>query len=44
MLFLVSVMSVMMGLLAEISMRTYFESRGHPSYSVKERINFDRAA
>jgi dolichol-phosphate mannosyltransferase len=44
MLFLVSVMSVRMGPLAEISMRTYFESRGHPSYSVKERINFDRAA
>lgn len=42
MLFLVGVMSMMMGLLAEVLMRTYFESRGHPSYSVRARINFSR--
>jgi glycosyltransferase involved in cell wall biosynthesis len=44
MLFLVGVMSMMMGLLAEVLMRTYFESRGHPSYSVRERINFSRTS
>jgi glycosyltransferase involved in cell wall biosynthesis len=41
MLILVGVMSIMMGLLAEILMRTYFESRGLPAYSVRERLNFD---
>lgn len=44
MLFLVSVMSIMMGLLAEVLTRTYFESRGRPSYYVREQINFDRVA
>lgn len=41
MLVLVGIMSIMMGLLAEIMMRTYFESRGLPAYNVRDRINFD---
>ncbi len=43
MLILVGVMSIMMGLIAEILMRTYFESRGLPAYSVRERLNFDHS-
>lgn len=40
MLVLVGVMSVMMGILAEIMIRTYFESRGRPPYSIREQLNF----
>jgi dolichol-phosphate mannosyltransferase len=40
MLFLVGAMSIMMGILAEIMIRTYFESRGHPPYHIGEKINF----
>jgi glycosyltransferase involved in cell wall biosynthesis len=43
MLFLVGAMSLMMGILAEILIRTYFESRGIPAYSVRETRNL-RAA
>jgi glycosyltransferase involved in cell wall biosynthesis len=32
--------SILMGLLAEITVRTYFESQKRPHYSVRERINF----
>jgi hypothetical protein len=32
-----------MGLLAEIMMRTYFESQGGRPYLVRERINFETA-
>lgn len=39
MTFLVGVLSILMGLLAEMLVRTYFESRGHRSYSVRETIN-----
>ncbi len=42
MLFLVSVMSIMMGILAEIMIRTYFESRGRPPYHVREVLNLVR--
>ena len=42
-LVLIGIMSIMMGLLAEIMVRTYFESQGHTSYNVKKLINFDRA-
>ena len=38
-LFIVGVMGVLMGLLAEMIMRTYFESQRKASYSVRERIN-----
>jgi glycosyltransferase involved in cell wall biosynthesis len=47
---LVTVMSVMtgissilMGLLAEMLVRTYFESQQRTNYHVRERINFERA-
>ncbi len=35
----VGVMLILMGLLAEILMRTYHESRGKPTYTIKEKIN-----
>lgn len=40
MLFLIGCVSVLMGLLAEIVMRSYFEVQGRPAYLVRERINF----
>lgn len=41
--FLVGCMSILMGLLAEIVVRTYFESQGQTAYKVRELINFDGA-
>jgi dolichol-phosphate mannosyltransferase len=41
MLFLVGVSSILMGLLAEIQARTYFESQSHTVYSVRETRNFE---
>ena len=41
MLVLIGFMSIMMGLLAEILVRTYFEASGRTTYSVKTKINFD---
>jgi hypothetical protein len=38
--FLVGFMSLLMGLLAEMIVRTYFESQGRASYYVRELINF----
>jgi dolichol-phosphate mannosyltransferase len=38
--FLVGCMSILMGLLAEMLVRTYFESQGQASYKVRELINF----
>jgi glycosyltransferase involved in cell wall biosynthesis len=35
------VMSLLMGLLAELVVRTYFESQGKSTYSVRERVNLD---
>jgi dolichol-phosphate mannosyltransferase len=40
MLFLMGCTSVLMGLMAEMLMRTYFESQGRRSYRVRELINF----
>jgi len=40
MLVLIGFISIMMGLLAEITVRTYFESQGRTSYSVRKTINF----
>jgi glycosyltransferase involved in cell wall biosynthesis len=40
MLFLVGIMSILMGILAEIMVRTYFESQGRLSYTVRDTINF----
>ena len=44
MLFLIGCMSILMGLLAEMVMRTYFESQSRPSYHVRQRINLDTAS
>jgi len=41
MLFLIGCMSMLMGLLAEIQMRVYFESQGRTPYYVREEINFE---
>lgn len=40
--FLFGGIAVLMGLLAEMLVRTYFESQGRPVYQVRELINFDR--
>lgn len=39
MFIIVGVLLILMGLLAEILMRTYHESRGKPIYTIKEKIN-----
>ena len=43
MLVLIGFISIMMGLLAEIMVRTYFESQGRTAYNVRRLINFERA-
>jgi dolichol-phosphate mannosyltransferase len=44
-LFLVGVMSVLLGLVAEMMVRTYYESQGARAYLVRELINFrDRSS
>jgi len=40
MTFLVGVLSILMGLLAEILVRTYFESQARATYAVRELVNF----
>jgi dolichol-phosphate mannosyltransferase len=40
MTFLVGFMSLLMGLLAEMLSRTYFESQTKPPYDVRELVNF----
>jgi glycosyltransferase involved in cell wall biosynthesis len=40
MAFLVGVLSILMGLLAEMLVRTYFESQGRSAYLVRELVNF----
>jgi glycosyltransferase involved in cell wall biosynthesis len=44
MAFLVACMSILMGLLAEIVVRTYFESQGRPPFLVRELTNFQDGA
>jgi glycosyltransferase involved in cell wall biosynthesis len=44
MLFVTGGMSVLMGLLAEIIMRIYYESQGKPVYLVKRTVNLDSDA
>jgi hypothetical protein len=39
-LILVGIQFILMGLLAEILIRTYYESQDRPIYSIKEKINF----
>jgi dolichol-phosphate mannosyltransferase len=41
MTFITGFMCILMGLLSEILMRTYFESQGKTSYVIRERLNFD---
>src|SRR5262249_6720956 len=40
---LTGISSILMGLLAEILVRTYFESQQRTNYIVRERINFESA-
>jgi dolichol-phosphate mannosyltransferase len=42
--FLVGFVSILMGLLAEMIVRTYFESQNRAPYFVRELINFDEPA
>jgi dolichol-phosphate mannosyltransferase len=42
-LLLLGVSSILMGLLAEITVRTYFESQGRRVYSVRSLTNFEKA-
>lgn len=42
-LFLLGVQCILMGLLAELLVRTYHESQGKPTYSVAELVNFEDA-
>jgi dolichol-phosphate mannosyltransferase len=42
MTFLVGIVSILMGLIAEMLVRTYFESQGRSAYLVRELIKFDR--
>jgi glycosyltransferase involved in cell wall biosynthesis len=42
--FLVGFISILMGLLAEMIVRTYFESQNRPTYLVRDLINFDEDA
>ena len=41
--FLVGVVCVRLGLIAEILMRTYFESQGKTPYAIRRRVNFPEA-
>jgi len=34
--------SILMGLIAELQVRTYHESQGKPTYTVRKRINIER--
>jgi glycosyltransferase involved in cell wall biosynthesis len=42
MTFLVGIVSILMGLIAEMLVRTYFESQGRSAYLVRELIQFER--
>lgn len=39
-LLMTGILSILMGLIAEMLVRTYFESQGRASYNIKELINF----
>jgi hypothetical protein len=43
MFFTVSVQIAMMGLLADMLMRTYYESQDKKIYTVEKRLNFNQA-
>jgi hypothetical protein len=40
--FLVGIMSILLGLLAEMIVRTYFESQQRPAYTVRDHANFGK--
>jgi len=40
MFFILGFQSVLMGLIAELLVRTYHEAQGKPTYTIRERINF----
>ena len=40
--FITGIMCILMGLIAEIMVRTYYESQGKPVYLVKETINVQK--
>ncbi|MEJ5240913.1 MAG: glycosyltransferase family 2 protein [Anaerolineales bacterium] len=42
MFFILGFQSVLMGLIAELLVRTYHEAQGKPTYTVRERINFPK--
>ena len=44
MAFITGVMSILLGLLAEVIMRTYYEAQGKPTYLVKTTENFESDA
>lgn len=44
MLFVLAVVVLLMGVLAEILVRTYFESQGRMPYYIRDTINFDKKA
>jgi glycosyltransferase involved in cell wall biosynthesis len=44
MLFMLAVVVLLMGVLAEILVRTYFESQGRMPYYIRDTINFDKKA
>jgi len=39
-LWIISIQLVLMGLIAEMIMRNYFETQGKPTYKIKQKINF----
>lgn len=42
MLFVVGILSILMGLLAELMVRTYYEAQSKHAYSVRQLVNFDQ--
>jgi hypothetical protein len=42
MTFVTGIMLLLLGILSEILVRTYFESQGKMPYAVRHRINFDQ--
>jgi len=40
-IFMLGFVLIMMGLIAELLMRTYHESQGKKTYRIKEKIGFD---
>lgn len=40
MFFILGILFILMGVIAEMLMRTYYESQGKKSYTIKEKINF----